>query len=98
METTRGWKAVWRRGLAVAGIALAAAAGATVALAHDDDARRWQKRQNGLPDYKVDASWPKQLPNNWIMGQVGGIAVDRYDNVWVLQRPRSNTVDELGAA
>ena len=98
METTRGWKAAWRRGLAIAGIALAAAAGATVALAHDDDARRWQKRQNGLPDYKVDASWPKQLPNNWIMGQVGGIAVDRYDNVWVLQRPRSNTVDELGAA
>src|SRR4029077_408391 len=25
------------------------------------------------PVYKVDASWPKQLPNNWIMGQVGGI-------------------------
>lgn len=51
-----------------------------------------------LPDYKVDPDWPKQLPNNWIMGQVGGVAVDRYDHVWVLQRPRSNTVDELGAA
>lgn len=56
-------------------------------------------RQNKrLPDYKVDPDWPKQLPNNWIMGQVGGVAVDRYDHVWVLQRPRSNTVDELGAA
>ena len=23
-----------------------------------------------VPQYKVDASWPKSLPNNWIMGQV----------------------------
>ena len=50
------------------------------------------------PAYKVDASWPKQLPNNWIMGQVGGIAVDRQDRIWVLQRPGSNTKDDLGAA
>lgn len=56
------------------------------------------RQYNRLPDYKVDPDWPKQLPNNWIMGQVGGVAVDRYDHVWVLQRPRSNTVDELGAA
>jgi len=50
------------------------------------------------PRYRVDASWPKQLPNNWIMGQVGGIAVDSHDNVWVLQRPGSNNKDDLGAA
>jgi hypothetical protein len=50
------------------------------------------------PTYKVDASWPKQMPNNWIMGQVGGIAVDRQDHIWVLQRPESNTKDDLGAA
>jgi len=50
------------------------------------------------PSYKVDASWPKQLPNNWIMGQVGGIAVDRQDHIWVLQRPGSNTKDDIGAA
>jgi DNA-binding beta-propeller fold protein YncE len=50
------------------------------------------------PVYKVDASWPKQLPNNWIMGQVGGMAVDRQDHIWVLQRPGSNTKDDLGAA
>lgn len=50
------------------------------------------------PVYKVDASWPKELPNNWIMGQVGGMAVDRQDHVWVLQRPGSNTKDDLGAA
>jgi len=51
-----------------------------------------------VPKFKVDASWPKELPNNWIMGQVGGMAVDRHDHIWVLQRPNLNTVDELGAA
>ncbi|NUZ06113.1 hypothetical protein [Piscinibacter koreensis] len=56
------------------------------------------RTRSNLPDYKVDADWPRQLPNNWIMGQVGGIAVDRYDRIWVLQRPRSLTVDEAGAA
>jgi DNA-binding beta-propeller fold protein YncE len=46
----------------------------------------------------VDPFWPKELPNNWIMGQVGGMAVDRYDHIWVLQRPGTDTVEELGAA
>ena len=50
------------------------------------------------PAYKVDASWPKELPNNWIIGQVGGLTVDRENHIWVLQRPGSDTVDELGAA
>ena len=50
------------------------------------------------PSYKVDAAWPKQLPNNWIMGQVSGIAVDREDHVWVMQRPGSNVKDDLAAA
>jgi hypothetical protein len=50
------------------------------------------------PKFKVDASWPKELPNNWIMGQVGGMAVDRHDHIWVLQRPGLDTRDELGAA
>jgi len=50
------------------------------------------------PQYRVDPFWPKQLPNNWIMGQVGGLTVDRENHIWVLQRPHSDTVDELGAA
>lgn len=50
------------------------------------------------PKYQVDASWPRELPNNWIMGQVGGMAVDRHDHIWVLQRPGSDTPDELGAS
>ncbi len=50
------------------------------------------------PKFKVDPFWPKELPNSWIMGQVGGMAVDRHDHIWVLQRPGLDTVDELGAA
>lgn len=49
------------------------------------------------PEFEVDPSWPKPLPNNWLIGQVGGIAVDRHDNIWVLQRARSLTGDEAGA-
>jgi len=49
------------------------------------------------PAFRVDPFWPKPLPNNWILGQVGGMAVDAQDNIWVLQRPRSLTDDEKGA-
>ena len=58
-----------------------------------------QKAGSGSPPkYKVDPDWPKQLPKDWIMGQVGGLTVDREGHVWVLQRPGSATPDELGAA
>ena len=50
------------------------------------------------PQYKVDASWPKPLPNGWLMGQASGVAVDAQDHIWVIQRPRSLTADEQGAA
>jgi hypothetical protein len=41
------------------------------------------------PKFEIDASWPKSLPNNWIFGQIGGIFVDKDDNVWISQRPRT---------
>jgi hypothetical protein len=50
-----------------------------------------------VPTFAVDAAWPKPLPNNWIMGQVGGITVDWQGHIWVLQRPKSLTDDEKGA-
>lgn len=53
--------------------------------------------QAAQPHYKVDPFWPKELPNNWIVGQIGGMAMDRNNHVWVLQRPRSNTPDEISA-
>jgi DNA-binding beta-propeller fold protein YncE len=50
-----------------------------------------------LPQFQVDALWPKPLPNNWILGQVGGITVDRFDHIWVVQRPRTLTPRERAA-
>ena len=52
---------------------------------------------SGLPQFQVDALWPKPLPNNWILGQVSGITVDRFDRIWVVQRPGSLTPRERAA-
>jgi hypothetical protein len=41
------------------------------------------------PKFEIDTSWPKPLQKNWIFGQIGGIFVDKDDNVWITQRPRT---------
>jgi len=43
-------------------------------------------QQQAAPKYKFDPDWPKPLPNNWKIGGVTGLAVDKDDNVWVLDR------------
>jgi len=45
-----------------------------------------------IPKFEPDPSWPKPLPNNWMLGQVSGTSVDSHDHIWVLHRPR--TLDE----
>ncbi|HLX72287.1 MAG TPA: hypothetical protein VKV04_21930 [Verrucomicrobiae bacterium] len=40
------------------------------------------------PVFEVDTSFP-QLPNNWVVGNVSKVVVDRHDNVWFIQRPRN---------
>jgi hypothetical protein len=55
-----------------------------------------QEEPKVAPKLEVDPSWPKTLPNNWVIGQTGGIAVDSQDHVWVLQRPRSIAARYLG--
>jgi hypothetical protein len=40
-----------------------------------------------VPTYKVDPSWPKPLPNRWLVGAVAGVAVDKKDHVWIVHRP-----------
>ena len=39
-----------------------------------------------IPTFAVDPSWPKPLPNNWILGQVGGITVDPQGHIWEIGR------------
>jgi DNA-binding beta-propeller fold protein YncE len=51
----------------------------------------------GAPSYKFDPEWPKPLPNKWKIGGITGLAVDRDDNVWVLNRPNDLTNIELHA-
>jgi DNA-binding beta-propeller fold protein YncE len=43
----------------------------------------------GVPRFEPDPYWPKPLPNNWMLGSVGGIFVDSHDHIWVANRPRS---------
>jgi hypothetical protein len=78
----------WARHLVRFGIASAILLGACALATCAQDA----------PRYRVEPFWPQELPNNWIIGQIGGLAVDREDHIWVLQRPASNTVDEIGAS
>jgi len=49
------------------------------------------------PRYRFDPDWPKPLPNKWKMGGVTGLAVDRNDDVWVLNRPNDMRDLELEA-
>ena len=48
------------------------------------------------PNFVVDPSWPQPLPNNWILGQIGGLYVDPHDHVWIYNRPRTLTNEEAG--
>jgi hypothetical protein len=36
--------------------------------------------------YEIDPSWPKPLPDRWILGQCPGVAVDSSDNILVCNR------------
>ena len=48
------------------------------------------------PGFVVDPSWPQPLPNNWLLGQIGGLYVDQHDHVWIYNRPRTLTNEEAG--
>src|SRR5262245_55622391 len=54
-----------------------------------------QGQGQAAPKYKFDPDWPKPLPNKWKLGGVTGLAVDKDDNVWVLNRPNDLTSIEL---
>ena len=51
----------------------------------------------GAPKFQPEPFWPKPLPDNWILGQVAGIAVDGQDNIWIIHRPATLLDDEKGA-
>jgi DNA-binding beta-propeller fold protein YncE len=53
-------------------------------------------RSASTPDFFADPIWPAPLPHSWLLGQIGGLYVDRHDHVWVYNRPRTMTNDESG--
>jgi hypothetical protein len=40
------------------------------------------------PEFEVDPTWPT-IPEDWVLGEVTSVSVDRNDNVWVLHVPQS---------
>src|SRR5258705_10760702 len=45
-----------------------------------------QESRVQAPIFEVDPLWPKPLPNNWVLGNAIGIAVDSSDHVWMINR------------
>lgn len=51
----------------------------------------------GVPTFTVDPSWPREMPNDWIMGSVTAVFVDAQDHVWVTHLPETLTPEETSA-
>ena len=52
--------------------------------------------ETGVPRFRVDPFWPAELPDNWILGQAAGVAVDEEDHVWLVHRPRTLDARQRG--
>lgn len=52
-----------------------------------------------VPVFDFDPTWPKRpFPNQWVFGNVAGMAVDANDHLWVIHRPLSMTLSNDYAA
>jgi len=49
------------------------------------------------PRFEADPSWPT-IPNDWVLGEVTSVSVDRNDNIWVLHVPQSIPEDRRASA
>jgi DNA-binding beta-propeller fold protein YncE len=54
-------------------------------------------KTGAAPSFVADPGWPKPLPHNWIIGDVGGLFVDQHDHIWVYHRPRALDSTDAGA-
>jgi DNA-binding beta-propeller fold protein YncE len=82
-------RSTWRH-LGVITIGLAVVTAVTTLSNHDAQAQA-PRTATRVPVFEVDRAWPK-LPNNWVMGHVASVGVDRDDRVYLLHRP--NTIPE----
>src|SRR5437868_6415650 len=50
----------------------------------------------GTPHFTYDSTWPKlPLPNKWTFEGITGLAVDKDDVIWVLNRPGDYDIDPI---
>jgi sugar lactone lactonase YvrE len=59
--------------------------------------QRADQRASGTPRFQVDPIWPREMPNNWILGAVTGVFVDAKDHIWVTHLPETLTEEETSA-
>ena len=76
--------------------AVIVAIGVAAAMAGKTTAAQASRQQ--VPLFEPDPLWSQALPNKWVTGQVGGVAVDSHDNVWVFHRPDTIPDGEKGAS
>ena len=57
-----------------------------------------QAKGRQVPQFEPDPLWSQTLPHKWVTGQVGGVAVDSHDDLWVFQRPATIPDGEKGAS
>jgi DNA-binding beta-propeller fold protein YncE len=75
---------------------LSAGASFGVALAARSTTAQASRQQ--VPFFEPDPLWSQALPNKWVTGQVGGVAVDTHDNLWVFHRPATIPDGEKAAS
>ncbi len=51
----------------------------------------------GIPMFQVDPSWPKEMPNLWILGSITSVFVDSKNHVWITHLPETLTPEETSA-
>ncbi len=83
-----------RHVLRLMGAAMLALPTLLVASTAPDDATQTAAAKIPGPAFKVDPSWPLEMPNNWILGAVTGVFVDSRDHVWVTHLPETLTEEE----
>jgi hypothetical protein len=90
--TAKGW--IVSGAIGVAAIVVLAGAGGKPANAQATRASAGAQ----VPLFEPDPLWFEALPNRWVTGAVGGVAVDSHDNVWVFHRPGSIADNEKAAS
>src|SRR5437762_10591399 len=71
---------------------------ASVVIAFVGQHANGQAGRTEVPRFEADPLWSQALPNKWVNGQVGGVAVDSHDNVWVFHRPATIPEGEKAAS